>query len=394
MNMIKRDVIVVGAGPAGAICAAYLAKAGVDVLLLDRDCFPREKAGGSMVQKRFIDHLTKLEAADKLDKMSVFVNRMLIASGGGSEALVEFECYGTNRRDLESLLIETAVSWGAEFVQGCRVTDLVRELGSVCGVRIYRGGIESEIRSKIVIAADGAMSTIAKQAGLMREEPEAMSIGMNAFFEGVRLDRNIAIGQYSTYCTLFLDRETAPGYLWIIPSGDGGVLRGHCNVGMVVDYVDGSSREGRDLEARFEDWLARSTRGSSMLGGARRISPWYKGKQTFVTQSMKKTANGLMLIGDAASAMLPLWNDGLTAAADSARAAADAAWEAIKEDDFSSSFLSRKYKNHQLQLNTAEMSDTLKRIALITETMKDPVSVDRAITRLRADERLARELFV
>ena len=69
-------------------------------------------------------------------------------------------------------------------------------------------------------------------------------------------------------------------------------------------------------------------------------------------------------------------------------------WEAIKEDDFSSSFLSRKYKNHQLQLNTAEMSDTLKRIALITETLKDPVSVDRAITRLRADERLARELFV
>lgn len=78
MNMIKRDVIVVGAGPAGAICAAYLAKAGVDVLLLDRDCFPREKAGGSMVQKRFTDHLTKLEAADKLDKMSVLDRKSVV----------------------------------------------------------------------------------------------------------------------------------------------------------------------------------------------------------------------------------------------------------------------------------------------------------------------------
>ena len=44
MIMAERDVIIVGAGPAGSICAAYLAKAGVDVLLLEKDIFPRDKA--------------------------------------------------------------------------------------------------------------------------------------------------------------------------------------------------------------------------------------------------------------------------------------------------------------------------------------------------------------
>ena len=393
MNRIERDVVIVGAGPAGTICASYLAKAGVDVLLLERDSFPRERARGSMVSEKFVRHLTQLEAADKLDRISVFMNKLLVVSDGGREALVDFEAYGTNRRDLEQLLADTAVSWGAELWQGCRVLDLVRELGKVCGVRVYSGGVESEIRSRIVIGADGAMSLTAKLTGLMREDPRAMSIGMSAFFEGVRLDRNIAIGQYSTYGAVFFDRAIAPGYLWIMPSGDGGVLRGHCNVGMTIDYTDGSRRDAMDMEERFEDWLKRSTRGSSMLSGSKRISPWSKGKQTFITQNMKTTANGLMLIGDAASSMTPLWSDGLAAAADSARAAADAAWEAIKDNDYSDAFLNQKYRTHQLQLTSAEKTDLLKKTALLRETMKDPVAVDRGIERIRGNTALAKGMF-
>lgn len=393
MNWIERDVIIVGAGPAGSVCAAYLAKAGVDVLLLDRDVFPRDKAAGDMVSEAFSRHMMQLEVADRLDRMSVFINRMLLVSGGGSEALIDYECYSTKRRELEVLLVDTACSWGAEFRPGCRVIGLVRELGKICGVRVLSGGIESELRAKIVIGADGAMSFTAKETGLMKEAPEAMSIGMTTYFEGVRLDRNIAIGQYSAYGTVFLDQEIAPGYLWIMPAGDGGVLHGICSVGMVVDYTDGSRKEKRDLEARFADWLSRSTRGSAMLTGAKRIAPWYKGKQTFITQNMKKTADGLMLIGDAASVMLPLRGDGLAAAADSARAAADTAWEAIKRDDYSDTFLSAFYRNHEWQMNAGELTDTLKTTALIRESLRDPAGVDRTVEKIRLDKSLAERIF-
>lgn len=390
--MIERDVIIVGAGPAGSLCASYLAKAGVDVLLLERDSIPRDTACGSMVSERFVRHLSQLETSDKLDRMSVFVNQLLMVSGGGNEALIDFECYGTNRRDLNQLLAETAVSWGAELRQGCRVVGLIRELGKICGVRVQSGGIESEIRSKLVIGADGALSLVAKETALMLETPSAMSVGMSAFFEGVRLDRNIAIGQYSTYGAVFFDREIAPGYLWIMPSGDGGVLRGHCNVGLVMDH-GASASERQDMEGLFEDWLKRSTRGSSMLTGARQVSPWLKGKQTYLTQNMKNTASGLILIGDAASVMKPLWNDGLSAAADSARMAADVAWESIRENDFSEGFLGRAWGSHQLRMEDADREDMLRNVAIIRETMMDPVAVDRAIGRIKGNKVLAKGLF-
>ena len=237
------------------------------------------------------------------------------------------------------------------------------------------------------------MSLIAKLSGLMRENPGAMNVAMSAFFEGVRLDRNVAIGQYSTYGAIFFDRRISPGYLWIIPSGDGGVLRGHCNVGLTMDYTEGSQRDNMDAEALFEDWLNRSTRGSSMLSGARRITPWAKGKQTFITQNMKTTDNGLILIGDAASAMLPLWSDGLAAAADSGRAAADTAWEALKNDDYADVYLDRIYRSHQLQMSNEEKLDTLKKIEIIKETMKDPTAVERAIERIRGNRDLAKGLL-
>ncbi len=393
MNAIERDVIIVGAGPAGAICAAYLAKAGVDVLLLDKEIFPRDKACGDMITENVANHVAKLEAADKLDKMSVFVNQLLMVSSNGTEALVPFECYGTKRRDFDQLMLETAVSWGAEFRAGCCVTGLLRERGSICGVRVRCAGVESELRCRIVIGADGAFSLTAKDAGLMKEAPAAMSIGMSAYFEGVRFDRNIAIGQYSAYGAVFFDKLAAPGYIWVLPSGDGGVLHGHCNVGLIVDYADAVRPGHDDLEERFRQWVDSSTRANSLLSGAERISPWRRGKLTYMTQNMDNAADGLILIGDAASVMQPLRGDGLSAAADSARAAADTAWEALKEGDFSGDFLRRTYRANPIHMPADQLRDRLKHRRLIRETLFDPASVDRAIETIRKDTSVGERLL-
>ena len=393
MKPINRDVIIVGAGPAGTICASYLAKAGTDVLILDKEVFPRDKACGDMITENVANHVTKLEAADKLDRMSMFMNKMLLVSGSGNEALVPFECYGTKRRDFDQLMLETAQSWGAEFRPGCRVVGLIRERGVICGVRVICGGIESELRAKVVIGADGAFSVTAKEAGLMKEAPEAMSIGMSAYFEGVRFDRNIAIGQYSAYGAVFFDPAVRPGYIWVFPSGDGGVLRGHCNVGMVVDYTDGARPDSEGLEERFKKWLAGSTRASSLLGSAKQITPWQRGKLTYLTQNMKKTADGLILIGDAASVMEPLRGDGLSAAADSARAAADTAWEALKHENFTGEFLQKTYDANPIHKDPAALEDRLRHRRLIRETLFDPSAVDRAIEAIRKDQEVGKRLL-
>ena len=393
MKGIERDVIVIGAGPAGSICAAYLAKAGVDVLLIDKEVFPRDKTCGDMITAGMAKHITTLEAADKLDRMSVFVNHLLLVSDCGNEALIPFECYGTKRRELDALLTETAMSWGAEFRQGCRATGLIRERGRVCGVKILEGGVESELRCRMVVGADGAFSFTAKEAGMMKEEPWAMSIGISAYFEGVHLDRSIAIGQYSAYGAVFFDRALAPGYAWVLPSGDGGVLHGHCNVGLVIDYTDGIREGAPTPEERFASWIGRSSRAATMLSGAKQITPWRRGKQTYITQNTPRTADGLILIGDAASVMLPLKGDGLSAAADSARAAADTVWEALKQEDFSGLFLHRTLAGHSSQPDPAAVKDQLKRRRLIRESLMDPAGTDRAVQRLRGNEALAKKLL-
>lgn len=393
MKTIERDVIIIGAGPAGTICASYLAKAGVDVLVIDKEVFPRDKACGDMITESVATHVAKLEAADKLDAMSVFVNQLLMVSNNGTEALVPFECYGTRRRDFDQLMLETAISWGAEFRPGCCATGLIRERGSICGVRVRSGGLESELRCRIVIGADGAFSMTAKAAGLMKEAPASMSIGMSAYFEGARFDRNIAIGQYSAYGAVFFDELAAPGYFWVLPSGDGGVLRGHCNVGLVVDYADGSRPGHDDLEDRFRRWMQRSVRASSLLGGADQITPWRRGKLTYLTQNMDMAADGLLLIGDAASVMQPLRGDGLAAAADSARAAADTAWEALKQGDFTGDFLRKTYRSNPIHMPQSKLRDRLKSRRLLRETLFDPVSVDRAIETIRRDKAVGQRLL-
>ena len=393
MKPIERDVIIVGAGPAGSICASYLAKAGVDVLLLDKEVFPRDKACGDMITETVANHVSKLEAADKLDKMSSFVNQLLLVSPGGNEALVPFECYGTKRRDFDMLMLETAISWGAEFRPGCRVVGLIRERGSICGVRVRCGGVDSELRCRVVVGADGALSPVAREAGLMKEAPSSMSIGLSAYFEGVRFDRNIALGQYSAYGIVGFDETVAPGYFWVLPSGDGGVLRGHCNVGVVVDYADGSRPGHDDLPERVRNWIATSTRAASLLGHATQITPWRKGKLTYLTQDMEKTADGLILIGDAASLMLPMRGDGLAAAADSARAAADTVWEALKNQDFSAAFLRETYDKNPIHEEPERLRDRLKTRRLIRETLFDANSIDQAVETIRKDKSVGEMLL-
>ena len=68
MVRTERDVIVIGAGPAGSICAAYMAKAGIDVLLLDKEIFPRDKVCGDILQEGIVAHVDALGAFDELDR--------------------------------------------------------------------------------------------------------------------------------------------------------------------------------------------------------------------------------------------------------------------------------------------------------------------------------------
>lgn len=132
----ERDVIIVGAGIAGSVCAAYLARAGADVLLLDKAVYPRDKCCGDILREETVTHLSRLKLFDDLDRNGTLLRRIHVISQNGSECVLPFEAYASPRFYVDNLIADKAVSLGAEFRDGCNVRELIIEDGYVKVVRV------------------------------------------------------------------------------------------------------------------------------------------------------------------------------------------------------------------------------------------------------------------
>ena len=238
-------------------------------------------------------------------------------------------------------------------------------------------GEEAEIRCKLVIGADGAYSATAKALGVMKEDSSAIYLAQRAYFKGIKLDRQLAHDRYDAYGVFCFDEHVKPGYIWVLPSGKRGIEDGYCNVGMMV--YDRDAYRGMDLQERFFRCLENSPQMQAMFAEAEQVSDWQGGKLSDITQNMPKAGDGFLLIGDAASVMMPLTNDGLSAAADSAKAAADAAIGAIRRDDFSEGFLAK-------QVDVPRDAEDLKITKLMQQSMYDSAVMDRFVGLLNTDQ--------
>lgn len=383
MIIAERDVIIVGAGPAGSICAAYLTKAGVDVLLLEKDIFPRDKACGDMECEGIVSHMSALGAVEELDALSTCIRNLKLISNRGNETLIPFECYCAPRYELDRILSETAVKHGAELRQSCTVTGLVTENGTVTGVRAKYKGEDVTLKSRIVMIADGAFSSLGKSLGIAHEKPYSMWIGERAYFKNVNLDRFLAKDQYNAYGVFGFSELTGPGYFWVMPVGRDGVRDGVCNVGVMVNDLDAYRQA--DLQERFYKWSGSIPKIGEMFERAVRISPWEGGRMNDISQGVQKAGDGYMVIGDAAALTMPLVHDGLSAAADSAKAAALAALGAFMAGDVSGENLTNEYMRAYKMKSERVITEQLKLKRMLMESMHDPSVMDKTIELLETD---------
>ncbi len=159
------DVAVVGSGPGGATAAAFCARAGLRTLLLERETFPREKVCGDCLNPACIPILERLglaervralphAALDRVDFIAIDGHTVSIALPPGSEIAVK-------RSLFDQLLMTRATEAGAQIRQGATVTALTRQ---GAGWRIKAG---EEFETRLLIAADGRNSTVARLLGLL-----------------------------------------------------------------------------------------------------------------------------------------------------------------------------------------------------------------------------------
>ncbi len=326
---LDADVIIAGGGPAGASAAARLAAAGVRVLLLDRQRFPRDKVCGDFVGPAALVELNALGVAAREGYRDTNVIREAALHLDGEELIHRPlpECDGLPaygrcipRQTLDYWVLDAARRAGAAVREGVRVTGYDVHPNGVT-VAAEHGRDPLRLRARLLIGADGSSSTGARALRGRPPRDADRIIAVRAYYEGD--------GGPEDRADLFFTAESFPGYYWLFPTGGG-----HANVGlgMVLETMPRADDHLRELMLRLvasDAALNRRLTKGRLLG---KVVGW---PLTTYDPSLPIVGDRALLVGDAAGFINPLNGEGIQYALVSGRWAADTAVDALAADDWS-----------------------------------------------------------
>jgi flavin-dependent dehydrogenase len=330
------DVVIVGAGPAGAVAAIVLARAGARVRLVDRAGFPRDKLCGDTVNPGTLARLTRLGLDGDLDARALRVDGMRLTGEGGVVVEGRYPRGQSGRaivrRDLDWMLLQQAVGAGCELESGVAVRGAIiderRRARTVGGVTVGVNGGAQSIPARVTIAADGRHSTIAFSLGLASHPKRPRRWAVGAYFDGVRPQ---PIGQKQTSGSDHISAPETFGemhvrrnrYLGVAP-----VPGGLTNVCLVRPSGPGDHALA-DPAALLTRELARDPMLRDRFADARLVAPPVV-LGPLAVDTRRVALDGLLLAGDAAGFIDPMTGDGLRFAVHGGELAALAALQALE----------------------------------------------------------------
>ncbi len=326
------DVIVVGAGPSGSTAAYYMAQAGLNVLLIEKSRFPRDKVCGDGLTPRAVKSLVAM-GVDVSEEAGWLPNKGLRVIGGGMRLeldwpeLSSWPGYGLvrTRASLDEQLARRAQAAGAKLLEGTTVTGPVLDSGGrIVGVETTteseeksksrsrsdnaersRGSTQS-YHARVVVAADGNSSRLSIAMGLRKRDDRPMGVAVRTYYTSPRHKDDYL----ESWLDLWDGDRLLPGYGWIFGMGDGtsNVGLGLLNTSEAFGKTDYRELLKRWLKSMPEEWgyveenRTEPVRGAALPMGFNRTPHYFR---------------GLLLAGDAAGMVNPFNGEGIPYAMES-----------------------------------------------------------------------------
>ncbi len=325
------DVCIIGAGPGGSSTAFYLAKQGKNVVLLDKEKFPRRKICGDAISQRAQIHLERMgvlqeileEGKGHYSAVGGLVSpRRITYIDNSAEELGSHLMMSIKREIMDEKMVRAAVREGAKLIEEYNVKEVkFSEDKKFWEVKSFNDK-QAIIRTKVLIAADGATSKIARSLGILDKPPEAVcsSVYIKA-----------GTHQYKDDGVCLYTQDIVPGYLALFKEADGDVV-------FCCYIIPGGRYKAEDLQHVHQLFLTGEPYVAEALGPKTKVEPMKSGPLRL--GGVKKSyANNFLIVGDAAGHIDPLTGEGIQYAMDAGEIAAKTLEEAFEKNDFSESML-------------------------------------------------------
>jgi geranylgeranyl reductase family protein len=326
------DVLVIGAGPSGSSCAYWLAKAGHDVVLVEKKAFPREKTCGDGLTPRSVRQLQDMGLGPELASCHRFEG--LRAHGFGRSLVMPWPevkglppyGYVVTRKDLDGLVAGNAAKSGASLWEHTEAVEPIMEGPSLRGARLAAKGDDGhagQVTARYVVVADGANSRFGWALGNQRKRAYPQGMALRGYWSSPRHDE--------PWIDSWLDLKdeagnAMPGYGWIFPLGDGRI-----NVGVGL-LSSGDRWKGVNTTQMLEAFCSQAP-ASWGIRPETCLGPATGGRLPMGFAVGPRSGPSHLVVGDAGGSINPFNGEGITYGYETGRMAAQVLHEALSSGD-------------------------------------------------------------
>ena len=312
------DVLVIGAGPSGSGAAITLARAGLDVVLVDQHAFPRDKVCGDGLIPDAHNALRKLGVLDEVMAQAQAAGFVRCIGPRGGRIDVPGELAVLPRMQLDEIVCRAAVAAGARMFAPVRFVATLEAGGAVVGARLAHGERSHEIRACWVLLASGAVPQALLAAGMSQRHTPS-GVALRGYV------RNAAMAGRIDKLEIVWHRALTPGYGWIFPCRDGVF-----NIGVGIADSHDTRRNGKlakreiNLRQVMDDFKRVYAPARELMDGGTLLAPMKGAPLRCTLTGARFTRPGLMVVGEAAGSTYSFSGEGIGKAYETGIHAAEA----------------------------------------------------------------------